>query len=456
MIVLLGSSHKSAPVAVRERLAWPPAALPDALRRLVSHPNIGEAMIVSTCNRVEILAQGPSDDGALAAIRSFLSAERGIDPTEIERYTYSHRGNHAVKHLFSVTSGLDSMILGEPQIAGQVKQAWLEARRQGATGPLLDRLLSYCLGVSKRVRTETGISRNAVSVAFAAVELGRTIFGDLRGRKALLLGAGKMSSLVARHLSAKGVADILVASRSYTSAAELAEEAGGRALHWEEGLSHLADVDIVVSCTHSSHYVLSRDDVAAAVRRRRGQPLFLIDIAVPRDIDPRANELDNVYLYDIDGLQGVVDSNREDRRRSSEDAERLIARETEAFDRWRQSQAVTPLIVALRETLHGIANSEVQRVQRHSGPLGTAEREALDELARSIIQKVLHRPIRYLRGAVERGDIDTCESIYRQLFGIAPSKSVHALPVERPEDAEEDSEPESPAGPRLIQGGKDG
>ena len=468
MIVLLGSSHKSAPVAVRERMALPPGELPESLKRLVAMPGVEEALIVSTCNRVEILARGSDADTTLASIRRFLATERNLDAREIERYSYSHKGSAAVKHLFSVASGLDSMILGEPQITGQVKQAYLVAREQGTTGPVLDRLLQYCFSVTKRVRTETAISRNAVSVAFAAVELGRTIFGELRGRKALLVGAGKMSSLVAKHLVGKGVSDIVVTSRNYSHAAELATEAGGSAVHWDDGLAQLSEVDIVLSCTHSSHFIVSHDAIVAAVRRRRGRPLFLIDIAVPRDIDPRANELDNVYLYDIDGLQGVVDSNREDRRQASEEALHLIEREVESFERWRQSRTVTPMIVALRDGLHAMAKNEVQRVHRRHGPMSPEQSETLDDLSRSIIQKILHKPIRHLQGAMERGDVDTCERMYRDLFGVSVARHQEDSGAEAATGQDEDtrasnagedsadSDATSGPGPRLIRGGQDG
>lgn len=461
MIVLVGTSHQSAPVDVRERLALPPGDVGEALSRLVQQPGLQEAMILSTCNRVEVVAYGAEPAGALESVRAFLAAERGFSDAELQRYTYCHRGDAAVRHLFSVTSGLESMILGEPQIVGQVKQAYDVARQQGTTGPFLDRLLQCCFATSKRVRTETDISRNAVSVAFAAVELGRNIFGDLSGKKALLVGAGKMSSLVARHLTGRGVTDIVVASRSFDHAAELAAECGGRPVHWEEGLLQLSAVDIAVSCTHSPGFVLSYEDVEAAVRLRRGQPLFLIDIAVPRDIDPRANELDNAYLYDIDGLQDVVDANRDARRKASQEAKLLIDRDVDAFDRWRQGREIAPMIVALRGKLHRIAEAEVQRVRRrHAASIGSAgQNGALEELSRAIVQKLLHRPIKRLQSAVERGDVDRCVELYAELFDVNPEDVAGALDAEREQRDDEkrgDDEPPASDGPRLIRGGKDG
>jgi glutamyl-tRNA reductase len=359
-----------------------------------------------------------------------------------------------VAHLFRVASGLDSMILGEPQILGQVKQAYELSRTHGAVGPVLERLLQHCLATAKRVRTETGISRHPVSVAFAAVQLARKIFGELSGRKALLIGAGKMSGLVAKHLGRSGVADFLVASRSYDHALSMAEATGGRAVHWDDGLASLARVDIVVSCTDAPALVLERDHVARAMRQRRGQPLFLIDIAVPRDIDPRVNDLENAYLYDIDALQGVVETNLDERRRQADSAERLIAVEVDAFHRWRQGQNVTPMIVALRDRLHEMAHAEVERFRRKLGTLSPEQEQAVRELARAMVQKVLHRPIQHLRHSVERGDVASCAALYRELFGVEMPGADGAAPNGQDEA---DAAADPSAGPqRCIEGGRDG
>jgi glutamyl-tRNA reductase len=371
---------------------------------------------------------------------------------EIDRYTYQLVDDDAIRHLFSVASGLDSMIMGEPQILGQVKQAYQMGKEHKTIGPVLDRLLQHCLSTAKKVRTDTGISRNAVSVAYAAVELARKIFGDLHGRSAMLLGAGEMGDLVGRHLVSNGASELIVCSRTFTNAVLRAEAMGGKAIHWEEALEHLRKVDILVSCTGASHTVLTKKDVATALRGRRLGPLFLIDIAVPRDIDPRANELGNVYLYDIDALQGVIESNLEERRQAAERAKRMIGDEVASFDRWIQSQEVTPLIVSLRETLLGVGEHELDRLRSKLGPMDDKQQRAVEELTRAIIQKILHRPIRRLRASVDRGDTLECTSLYREIFGMEEGNG-----SSQGDHVDESSPDPTRNGPqRLIDGGKKG
>ena len=330
--------------------------------------------------------------------------------------------------------------LGEPQILGQVKQAFHASKELGTVGPVLDRLLQHCLAAAKRVRRETGISRHAVSVAFAAVELSRKIFGDLRDRRALLVGAGKMGDLVGRHLGANGVTRLFVTSRNQTKAVVHAELLGAKAVHWDERLTMLREVDIVVSCTGAPHVVLTKRDVARALRGRRLGPLFVIDIAVPRDVEPAVNELDNVYLYDIDALQGVIEDNLEERRLAAERAKRLVAEEAAAFRRWIETQEVTPLIVSLRTSLLSVGTHEIERLRGRLGELDERQRGAVEELTRGIIQKILHRPIRRLRDAVERGDVLECSTLYREIFDL---------------DAADGAEPGATDGPRrVLDGGK--
>jgi len=357
MLVLAGCNHTSAPVAFRERLAFPTEEIGAALGRLREHKLIEEAVILSTCNRVEILAWGEDLDGA-EQIKRFLCEERNVTARDLDQHIYHFTGLGAVRHLFEVAAGLDSMILGEPQIVGQVKQAYRAAKDAKATGVILERLMQQCLRAAKRIRTETGISRHAVSVAFVAVTLARRIFGDLEGRRALLIGSGKMMHLVGKHLMAQGVSDVTVPNRTYNHAVKLADQCGGRAVHWEDGLQRLSEMDIVVSCTASPGTVLSRAQVVEARRVRRGAPLFIIDIAVPRDVDPEVNQLDNIYLYDIDGLQSVAQDNLRERERAAELARRRIEREVDGFDRWCQSLQLMPTIVALRENLLSMARQE--------------------------------------------------------------------------------------------------
>jgi len=445
MLILVGCNHRSAPVAFRERLALAPDEIPRTIDALREPGQIDEAVILSTCNRVEVLVRADDPERAVETIKNLLGTAQGATREQIDRHTYHLSGPDAVRHLFRVAAGLDSMILGEPQILGQVKQAYLVAQRHGATGPVLDRLMQQCLAAAKRIRTETGISRNAVSVASAAVNLARQIFGELAGRKTLLIGSGKMTELVAKHLVAHGVTEARVISRTYDHALVLAERCGGIAVHWDEGLSRLDAVDIVVSCTASSQTILSREVVAAALSKRRGEPLFIIDIAVPRDVDPEVNRLDNVYVYDIDGLQGVVDANQQDRKRAAAVAQKMIDVEVKAFDRWLQSLEITPTIVSLREKLSGLAAREFERRRRSLGPLSAEQHRAIEELLRSVVRKILHRPVLHLRKSVDRGDIDSSAALYREIFGLEESDSEGREPIDEPA-----------AGPRrLLKGGKD-
>ena len=278
MLILVGCNHRSAPVAFRERLAFAPGEIPRAIDVLLEPGQIDEAVILSTCNRVEVLVRVDDSNRAVEAVKGLLGAARNVSREQIDRYTYHFIGRDAARHLFRVGAGLDSMILGEPQILGQVKRAYLVAKGHGATGPVLDRLLQQGLAAAKRIRTETGISRNAVSVASAAVNLARQIFGELVGRKALLIGSGKMTQLVAKHLVSHGVTEVWVTSRTYDQALTLAEKCAGTAVHWDEGFSRLSAVDIVVSCTGSPRTILSPKTVVDALYKRRGEPLFIIDI----------------------------------------------------------------------------------------------------------------------------------------------------------------------------------
>jgi len=450
MLILLGTNHRSAPLAFRERMAFAEDRVGEELQSLLELDGIDEGMILSTCNRVEILIRSKlSPERGLEMLREFVERRSGLSRQELARHSYHHVNRDAVRHLLRVTTGLDSMILGEPQIIGQVRQAYQLARSRQTTGPLLDRLLQHCLGVGKRLRTETGISRHAVSVAYAAVGLARKVFGDLSRRKVLILGAGKMGELVAKHLRSSGVAELFVASRTFDHAAASAERFGGRPIHWNDGLARLAEVDIVVCCTGAPRTILHKADVARALRKRRREPVFMIDIAVPRDIEPEVNELNDVYLFDIDALQGVVDSNMDERRRAAELAQRKIESEVEQFDYWQRGQEVVPVIVALRETLLGVGQREVERMQRKFGSLDERQILAVEELTRGVIQKILHRPIRYLNGAARRQDVPESVALYREIFGLG--KIAGSEPAAGSDASPSDGVPRGPQ--RLIKGG---
>ncbi len=417
MLTLVGVNHVSAPLAFRERLAFPEEGLGEALRRLLAEGPFEEGMILSTCNRVEVLVRSLDPDAAPQRVREYLERERGVGCDEIERQGYHFTGADVARHLFSVASGLDSMILGETQILGQVKSAYLLAREAGTTGPLIDRLLQQGLAVAKRVRTETGISRHAVSIAFAAVELARKIFERLDGRSALLLGAGKMAALSARHLASHGVR-VIVASRTYNRAAVLAQHLGGEPVAWADAFDRLSQVDVVLSGTGAAGIVLDASHVRAALPRRRGRPLFVVDLAVPRDVDPAVNELEGVYLYDLDDLQGVIDGNLQERARAAEAARGTIETEVAAFVAWRAAREVAPEIVALRETLEDLGRREVERFRHKLAGLSPEQEQAVEELARALVQKILHRPILHLKASAQRGDFAGHVRLLREIFGV--------------------------------------
>ena len=325
-IILVGLNHKTAPVEVRERLNFAGPSRDEALARLGDTPQLDEAVVVSTCNRTEIYAVAPQFHPAADALKGFLG-ERGeeLGLSGVSEHLYTYNGQDAVRHLFTVVTGLDSMILGETQILGQVKDAYLAATDAGSVGKGLHALFSHALTVGKRAHTETGISQNAVSVPYAAVELARKVFSSLNGRKALILGAGEMADLTAKHLVQAGVSKVIVANRTLERAQTMAREYDGLAIRFEEMEPWLSQVDVVISSTGAPGLMLTRDQVQRALAGRRGRPIFLFDIAVPRDIDPDCGRLDSVFLYDIDDLEAAVQANLRERRREAQRVERIIA-----------------------------------------------------------------------------------------------------------------------------------
>ncbi|HEY3356157.1 MAG TPA: glutamyl-tRNA reductase [Polyangia bacterium] len=396
-IVVLGLSHKSAPVALREKLCFPQDSLPGALAELVKLPHVGEGVIVSTCNRVEVVAAVSSAGHALPAVRRFLEESRGVDPEQLAEHAYEHAAGPAVQHLFRVAASLDSMVVGEPQILGQVKDAYGAAQKAGTLGPLLDRCLSRAFAVAKRVRTETGIAAGAASVSSVAVDLAERIFGSLDGRLVLIIGAGEMADLAARHLHAAGAADILCVNRTYERAVELAARVEGQARRWEELDGLLGAVDIVISSTGAPQPILGAERVAKAMKARRQRSLFLIDIAVPRDIEAAVGDLDNVYRFDVDDLEKVVAENMKERHKEAQRAERIVEAEVGEFMTWLGRQGVVPLIKQLRERFTRVARAEVLRTMQNLPHLGERERRSLDAMADAIVNKLLHGPTTTLK-----------------------------------------------------------
>jgi glutamyl-tRNA reductase len=396
-LLLVGVNHQTASLELREKLA---GLLPDlgaAYRNLQEAPEIAELILFSTCNRVELLCAAPEAEPALARLRSFLNGAPEVPPEALAASLYVHQDAEAVRHLFRVAASLDSLVLGEPQILGQVKEAYRQATRQQATGPILNRLLHKTFSVAKRVRTETGIGDHAVSVSYAAVGLAKKIFGELTGMTVLLIGAGEMAELALEHLRGQGVGRIILANRTLERGLRLAERFRGEAVSLEELEAQLLRADILISSTGSDTYLLGRDQVRAAMRRRKQRPLFMIDIAVPRDLDPAINDLDNVYLYNIDDLQEVVEQSRQARQQEAARAERLVAAETLKFQDWLQTLEVYPTIIALKDKAAAICEAELKKTLGQLGPVSEEQRQALEVLLGSVTQKLLHDPIIFLK-----------------------------------------------------------
>jgi glutamyl-tRNA reductase len=418
-ILVVGLSHKTAPIELREQLSVSEQDLPKPLELLGDSPEIAERMLIATCNRVEVyaVAEG-SVEKAVEAITDRLAAHHNLEKSRFEDKLYTHTAAAAVRHVFRVASSLDSMVVGEPQILGQVKSAYSIARSQEATGVILTNLLEQAFHVAKRVRTETGIGASAVSVSSAAVELARKIFGDLAGRTVLIVGAGEMAELALRHLLDDGVRSVLVANRSYDRAVALARQFCGRAVTFESFRQEMGGADIVISATSAPHVILKKEDMQTIIQQRRHRPIFLIDIADPRDIDPGCNEVDNVYLYNIDDLQSVVDANLKERQREAERAEAIIEREVGVYLTWLRSLDVVPTIVSLRQRVEEIRGAELQKVLGRLGDLSPEQREAVTAMTHAMVNKILHQPMTELkrRAALQDGHLYT--SVLRRLFGL--------------------------------------
>jgi glutamyl-tRNA reductase len=416
-LVLVGMSHQSAPLEVRERLALACGDAQTSLRELVLLPEVREALYLCTCNRIEILAHVPAAADA-GVLRAFVAAHGGLSEKDAADFLYAYEDDGAVRHLFRVASGIDSLVMGEPQILGQVKEAYRQAVRSRTNGVLLNKTMHHAFRVAKRIRTETGIADNAVSVSFAAVELAKKIFGDLAGKTVLVVGAGEMAELAVRHLMANGAVRILVANRTPGRARELAASFCGTAVPFAGIDRALQEADIVISSTGASGHVISVEMVAGALYRRKNRLLFLIDIAVPRDIEPAAGDIDNVYLYNIDHLQEVVDENRASRMREAVRAEAIIEEEVGRFRAWFDALDVVPTIVALREKLEGVARGELEEAASWLAGLREEDRRKVEYLATAMINKILHDPITALKDESLDGAGLPYVAAVRRLFGL--------------------------------------
>jgi glutamyl-tRNA reductase len=394
---ITGVSHKTAPVEVRECLAFRPETLPAALADLKARPGVVEAVILSTCNRVEITVTSDDRSDPQAIVDSFLADRKAVSPAAIAPHLYRHEGQDAIHHLFRVAASLDSMVVGEPQILGQLKAAYAAAKDCGALCGWLDGLMTRAFGVAKRVRSETGVGQMAVSVSYAAVELARKIFGSLANRTIMIVGAGKMSELAARHLRRSGASHVFVTNRTHERAVEMAALFQGTPVEYARFVSMLPEVDIVITSSGAPHYILHKEEMQRVIAARRNKPMFLIDIAVPRNIEPTVNKVDNVYLYDIDDLQEVVNANLRERMKEAEHAEAMVTEEVDRMMARLKVAEVTPTIVGLQEQLEQIRAAELDKMRRKCGPLTPEMEQAIEAMTHAIMNKVAHGPISELR-----------------------------------------------------------
>ncbi len=417
-IILLGVNHKTTPVEIREKIALSDGyeAPLGALKRI---DGLREYYLLSTCNRVELLLIAEPNAAIEDAVISFLFGEN-LSRERCQEYLYLHTGQAAVNHLFMVAASLDSMVVGEAQILGQIKEAYRYASQFGCTGPLLNKLLHKSFSVAKRVRTETGIGSSAVSISYAAVQLAKKIFGNLQNKSVMLVGAGEMAELAAEHLVGQGIEQVVVANRTLSRAVDLAKRFNGRAVSFDELVQQLEFVDIIISSTGASNIILQKEQVKSIMRARMNRPLFFIDIAVPRDLDPALNEIENVYLYDIDDLTSVVQINKSERDKEALKATRIVDEEALKFERWYESLAVTPTILALREKMESVGKSEMHKTLSKMKEIKDADRVKIEKMVSAITSKILHDPLMYLKGnsCAGKDNSEVKITTVRELFGL--------------------------------------
>ncbi len=425
-LALIGVNHKTAPIELRERIAISREELPETTRALAAVPGVAECMIVSTCNRVEMLA---AVDVQGADLAGFLHRQFGLDPALLAPHIYQHHDQEAVRHLFRVAASLDSMVVGEPQILGQVKEAFAVARASGTVGGQLEHLLQSTFAAAKRVRSETAIGSNSVSIASVAVELAQKIFGSLNGRTVFLVGAGKMSELAARHLVQQGAGAILVTNRTMERAQQLAEPFKGRVIPFEQLYDAASEADIVISSTGAPHPIFRTEHCQNFMHRRRNRPMFFIDIAVPRDVDPAVNKLEGVFVYDIDDLQQVAAAHMAERSLQAGDAETLIAAEVARFHERERTVNVAPAIVSLQRQAEEIRQAELHRMHAKFGTLNADQIAAVEALTRGLVNKFLHPHMQALKQAARENDSARVEALCDMWsLPVAPEREPESKP----------------------------
>ncbi len=416
-LTLVGLSHKTAPIEIREKLTFPAHRQEEALSLLTAGAEIAEAVVLSTCNRTEIYAVSATEAGSGAVI-DFLCDYHDLDRHDLVRYLYMSDGEPVVRHLFRVAASLDSMIVGEAQILGQVKDAYEHSFGAGACSRVFNKLFRQSFEVGKRVRTETDIGESAVSVSYAAVELAKRVFDTLEGRTILILGAGKMSELTAKNLVSQGVKTVLVANRTFERAEELARTFDGAAVPFDELYDHMRHADIVISSTAATHHVVTKAKVEEAMRGRHGKPLFMIDIAVPRDIEPGVNDVADVFLYDVDDLNGVVESNLEERMEQARVAELIIDEEIAEFRAWLECMEVVPTVAAIRAQAESVRQAEMEKALKRLAGLSDKDVKTIDMLTSAIVSKLLHEPTSRLKDLSNRKDGYVYVETARNLYGL--------------------------------------
>jgi glutamyl-tRNA reductase len=432
-LIVIGLNHRTASIEIRERLAFPDDRIEMALHQVQSLPSLKENMILSTCNRVEIYAAARETEKAIIDLKHFFSQFHSLSLREFEKNLYSLIGEEAVRHIFRVASSLDSMVVGEPQVLGQIKSAYEMAVETKTSGLILHRLLHRAFHVAKRVRAETKIGDSAVSVSSVAVELARKIFETLEKKIVLLIGAGEMCELAARHLVSGGVEKVLVTNRTYERAVAMAQEFRGEAVPFEEISQGLKRADIVISATDSPQHLIQHDQVVKVMKDRKQKPIFFIDIADPRDIEPRVGDIENVYLYNIDDLKKVADENIKDREKEAQKAETIVQDEVIKFVNWYHSLEVTPTIVALRKKFEEIRKKELEKTLSLHPDLSDREKKSLEALTAAIINKILHPPTTFLKQTNVEASADLYLDTLRTLFQL-PEISSEVFDEEKEED----------------------
>jgi glutamyl-tRNA reductase len=403
-IVVVGLSHKTAPVEVREKLSFPEATVPEALKKLMEYEGLRESLILSTCNRVELYTCVQDSALGVEQIKKFISEYHKLSREALDQSLYIHADSQGVRHAFRVASSLDSLVVGEPQILGQLKDAFDMALKAKTTSTVLNKLLKKAISVAKRVRTETRLAEGAVNISFAAVELARKIFGTLDEKTVMLLGAGEMAELAARHLLNNGVKTIMVANRTFERAVELANEFKGSAVRFEDFPAEMVMADILICSTGAPHYVVKHDMAAKVMKERRHKPIFLIDISVPRNIDPETDKIDNVYLYNVDDLQGVVETNVAGRQQEAQKAEEIVGQEVETFLQWERSLDAVPTIVDLREKVEDIRKRELDKTLCQLNGISDDQKRAVEAMSSAIVNKIVHAPMVVLKQAASEPD----------------------------------------------------